>query len=236
MRLFILVVMLGLSSNALCDSRTEAKRLKELAVDAKHHGLFVKSLDYYQEALKVFDSPNLHFDLALVLKELGRNEEAVTEFKVFLASPAGDPRGRPRALAEVAMLDKPPAVVVPVKVETPIAVAPKAVLPAPTTAVASPLVYVPEKHSNHLKPKLATVLVGAGGLVLTVVGAGLLGSAESSYHGLETSCKTRLCGPSEWSTAERNGNAGIGLLAIGGTAVAVDVVLWAVGLKNGWRF
>ena len=90
-------------------ARAEAKRLKDLAVAAKHRSDYPAALQYYREALKAFESPNLHFDLALVLKELGRYAEAVDEFEVFLAYPPGehaDSRGRPRALAEVDTLSK----------------------------------------------------------------------------------------------------------------------------------
>ena len=209
------------------DVTREAKRLRVLSVQARERGEFDKALEYAKEAMQYSSSPNLHYNAGLVLKDLHRYPEAIAEFKKFLEAPAGDPAARPDAIQEIESLN------LKLHEPAPVLVAPPPVpieLPAP-----------PVKHPPRLR---VPVIVGAGALVLTAVGAGLLGSAEADYHTLQTSCKSRLCSSGDWSSSQRNERAGTALLAIGGVAVAVDVVLWVVmhkrqkhyAVNEGWRF
>jgi tetratricopeptide (TPR) repeat protein len=221
--LWIAVVCFPLSLRA--DPRGEAQRLKGLAVAAKQRHDYPAALQFYRDALRTYESPNLHYNLALVLKELSQYAEAVDEFEKFLASPSGehaDPRARPRALAEIERLKRlipPPPTPAPAPV-----VAPVVQIPTPVLEVKREL---PPKRNYTLPTGFAI-----GAVSILAIGAGLYGSAVTDYNAFQDECKLRLCMPSDWRGSEAKQNAGIAFLAIGGAAVVVDVALWAWMLKH----
>jgi hypothetical protein len=81
--------------------KAEAKRLRDLAIVAaeQQHDL-PAAIQYARDALKAFDSPNLHYNLALLLRDNGQAVEAAAEFKLFLAAPSAEVQARTQALLE----------------------------------------------------------------------------------------------------------------------------------------
>jgi hypothetical protein len=69
------------------------------------------------------------------------------------------------------------------------------------------------------------VVVGASGLLVTLVGIGLAASVGPEYDALAASCAPR-CPMSAWQGLEARERAGIALSTLGGLALAADAGLW----------
>ena len=191
--------------------KVEAKRLRDLAIVAveERHD-YSAAIQYMRDALKAFESANMHYNLAILLRDVGQYTEAVSEFRMFLASPSGgDPNIRAKAISEVESLST-------------------RIMPAPASVPAPATTPVPFSKKNYGLPAAFTV----GAVSALAIGAGLYGSAVSDYGTLQNDCKLRLCGPNDWQTSEMRGNAGIAMLTIGGVAFVVDAALWWYATKR----
>jgi hypothetical protein len=76
---------------------------------------------------------------------------------------------------------------------------------------------------------------GAGALLAVSAaslgaGGGLYGSAAHDLDKLKAQCVggALFCSPQTWADTEKRANASYALFAIGGAAMAIDIVLWAV--------
>ena len=203
MRLAIIAFVILLPSLGKADKvshRAEVTRLSDLSIEARGKHDYEKALEYVKAAIELNSTPNLHYNMGLILEDMGRNEEALFEFKKFLKSSEGDASARPFAIKQIEALN--------LKLHSPSTMPPS--LPAPKLALASPVVHAVEPSPLALtapaapkrKPNLmAPILTGAAGVVLTAVGGGLYGASESSYHALESTCKSRLCTSNDWGSA-----------------------------------
>lgn len=84
-----LVLLLAFARAARAETEdplwTEAKRLKDIAAESYRRGEYETALDYLRQAVRLFPSPNLQFDLGLALTKLDRDPEAADAFELYLA-------------------------------------------------------------------------------------------------------------------------------------------------------
>lgn len=185
------------------------------ARDHFEHGAVLYAATRYDAALHEFESahaiqpmPAFVFNIARCLDRLDRRSEAVAAYERFLAA-SPDPANASVARERVAALTPPPTITAPV---TPIA-----------------LVQEPKP-----KPRRRFVLpgaVGGGAVLLAGIGAGLLGSAVSSFHGLEGSCAP-TCSTDAWGGVQARERAGEVLLGVAGAVAVADVVLFVLEIKG----
>lgn len=170
----------------------------------------------YEAALREFEEAQseeprteLVFDIARCLDRLGRREEARAAYEKYLASSpdasnADEVRGRLVALTEIKVA--------------------KPVLPlTPVTPAALPST----KRHRYLGPGL----LGGSALIVGAVGAGLLGSALTSYNSLSSACAPN-CSSNAWVNLPAREHAGEALLGIAAVAVVADVVWFVVASRR----
>jgi len=87
-----LLLIVAAVTRADADERTraEAKRLKDLGATAITRGDNLAALDLFQAAHRLYPSPNLRFNVALALTNLGRHVEAATELAAFVSEATPD--------------------------------------------------------------------------------------------------------------------------------------------------
>jgi hypothetical protein len=78
---------------------------------------------------------------------------------------------------------------------------------------------------------VAPIAVGGGALLLGIVGAGLLGSAASDFHGYQANCPAP-CDQTVWGGSQSKLYASYALLGLAGAAAVADVVLWALTVRR----
>ena len=87
--------------------RREAKLLRDQGAEAYERGDYIEALDHFEKAYALFPSPNLHYNLARALSDLGRDLEALEQFEFFLAkAPEAPAQARGVAAAKIAVLEK----------------------------------------------------------------------------------------------------------------------------------
>jgi len=189
--------------------------------------------DHFQRAVSLYDAtrydaalhefemarsldsklPALLYDIAMCLEKLERKEEAAKAYKQYLtedpkAENANGIRERIKALTPA------PTSTAPV------------VVPAPVQEIS---VQLPPKPSP--RRYIVPGVVGGVALAFAATGAGLLGSAASDYHALESSCSPN-CERSSWASLPAREHAGEALLGLAAAAAVVDVVLWVRTLRR----
>ncbi len=98
------------------------------------------------------------------------------------------------------------------------------VAPAPLATVAEPL--------GPSRVRAAAIALAVVAVAVGATGAGLYGSAAADYSSLRQACLTRPCALPDYAAAQARANGGIALLSVAGAALAIDVVLWAVGARQ----
>lgn len=194
--------------------KEEARQHFERGEALYKDGHYAEAIGEFERARGVLPVPALDYDIAKALDHLGRWEAAIMTYKRFLSaeptsSYAAEVVGRIREL-EQRLLE--PAVV--------------------PVAVAAPVV---ARSVVVKKPNLA--LRGAawatGGFAVTIaaIGGGLLGSAASSYHSLQSTCSPN-CATDTWSGIPAREYSGEALLGVAGALVVADAVLWILDRRH----
>jgi tetratricopeptide (TPR) repeat protein len=106
----LVAVMLGASRLAWAGdpaaNRQEAKRLRDLGVQANDRGDFGAAIEDFRSAYALYPSPNLLYNLGVALDHLNRSAEAVDAFEAFLeGAPNAEPLARRTAEERVAELE-----------------------------------------------------------------------------------------------------------------------------------
>jgi iron complex outermembrane receptor protein len=81
---------LALTTTALADARTEARRHFRAGMEAIAKGRYEAAVDELEQANAILPHPNVSYNIARALVELGRLEEAVAAYRDYLASTPPD--------------------------------------------------------------------------------------------------------------------------------------------------
>ncbi len=169
---------------------------------AYEHGDFELARLQFEAARRLRPVPELHFDIARCWDQLGRHDQAIAEYRRYLAA-APDGPNVASVRARIAVLE-PPA-------------------PAPPAEAAS--------AGAGRRRLIVPIVVGGAALVTAVVGAALVGSVAPDYDRLQKSCMG-ACMPSQWSGLEARANAGYALWGVAGAAALADGVLWYLAFRH----
>lgn len=192
-------------------------------------GHYEKALEAFTAAEDASPTPEYEFQIARCHDKLDHFSEALASYKRYLASAKPDPVDSIEAQQRVAALDaimnppKPPAVE-----EEP----PAEPVAKPARKKVTEKAAVAPSDSGPRKPILAPVLVAAAAVALGGAGAGLLLWVKSDYDHADATCSPN-CKTADVDSMRLRANIGYGLVAAGGAAAVIDVVLWALRARNG---
>ena len=79
-------------SHATPEERKAAQQLVEQGAKLHQSGDDAGALDKFQQAYRLFPTPKLHFNIALMLADLGNNADAADALQQFLDAAAADPK------------------------------------------------------------------------------------------------------------------------------------------------
>jgi tetratricopeptide (TPR) repeat protein len=174
---------------------------------------------HYEEALHEFEDahaakplPAFDYNIARCEDRLGHKTEAVVAYDRYLAV-AGTAENAAEVRERVAILHHE-----------------LAEIPA-GAQLSEPVAAVTVSAKPRLRRWIVPGTVGGSALALGVIGAGLLGSAASSYRGLASSCSPR-CSPGAWSGIPGREHAGEALLGVAAVGAAVDLALVILAVRQ----
>jgi tetratricopeptide (TPR) repeat protein len=157
---------------------------------------------------------------------------AATAAKPVVAT-AAQPAGAAATPAKSATAGKPATAPAAQPAPAPAATTTTTVAPAANAELAIAAAPAPRSRRGL---RIAALATGAFALAAAGAGAGLLGSVGPSYHDLETTCVQHVCSSTDWGPTETRANAGYALIAVGGAAAVVDVLLfWRAYRRPGQR-
>jgi hypothetical protein len=171
---------------------------------AKHYdaGEYTEAIVEFDAARRVKAIPALDYNIARCHDHLGHVGEAIRSYHAYLASnpPPDEDGGARKRVAELEAGKRDP---------------------------------VPRRTAGDVRRARAAIAVSStfAGLALgsLAIGLGLYVDSGHEFDLLRArGCGTAFdCGPSRWNDFRQQERAGIGLLAVGGALVALDVALWA---------
>jgi tetratricopeptide (TPR) repeat protein len=160
----------------------------------------------FEAVRRLHPSAELDYDLARCWDQLGKIDEALTEYRRFLTVAPTVPNATTVRARIVVLENARAAKVAPVAPEPP---------PPPPSR----------------RWMVAPIAVGAAALVFAITGSALVGSVGLDYDRLRDECKG-ACLPSRWADLETRANAGYALWGIAGAAAIADVVWWVVATRR----
>ena len=160
----------------------------------------------FQAVRRLHPSAELDYDVARCWDQVGRIDEALTEYRRFLTV-APDAPNAALVRARILVLEN--------ARDTKVVAAP------PEPAAAPP----------NRRWMIAPIAVGAAALAVAITGSALVGSVGPDYDRLRGECMG-ACQPSRWSDLETRANAGYALWGVAGAAAIADVVLWVVETRR----
>jgi len=158
----------------------------------------------WEAARQLRPLPELDYDIGRCWERLGRAEEAIREYRKYLATVPNAPNAA-TVRARLAALE--PAA------------------PGPGGPVAAP---APSRRRQLLVP----IVVGGAALVTAIVGSALVGSVAPEYDRLRAECQG-ACMPERWSGLEARADAGYALWTVAGALAVADAVLWVIAVRHG---
>lgn len=186
-------------------------------------GDYRRAAERFLQAYAVDQDPNLLFNVASCYEGLGDLDAAIEKYRAFLADPAADAEGRPRAERAIERLHA----------ELAERRAPKPA-PAPTPVVPTPPVAVPEEPIRE--PAWLPWVGLGGGAALTVLGASVyaLGAADhadvTGAPGYDDAGRVTTMTRAEADDLVRSGNAkkavGVASVSAGGALAAAYLIWW----------
>ncbi|MEM9074013.1 MAG: tetratricopeptide repeat protein [Myxococcota bacterium] len=102
--LLLVALLLPSFAKAQADAESQALVLFDRAREAFRNGAFERSALLLEEAISLHDVAPLHYNLGRSYQELGRQEDALSEYRRFLAMEPDTPE-RPRVEARIAILE-----------------------------------------------------------------------------------------------------------------------------------
>ena len=202
------------------DPDTAAARRHSQRAQLYEQGHFADALAEFEVARRIKPLPALDYDVARCKERLEDWGGAADAYERYLAA-APDASDGPELKARVATLRERERALHPP-------------LPPPPTAKAP---------SRALRK--AAIAVGVLALGSFGAAAGLLGSVAADFPAEQVFCTTHACSDADVAPLRARANAGYALLAVGGAAAVVDVVLWLAGARRrsprsaraqGWTF
>jgi tetratricopeptide (TPR) repeat protein len=178
-------------------------------------GDYAGALGYFQDARRVLPAPELDYDVARCWDHLGHVDEAITEYRRYLAK-APTAANAAAVRARLLLLERA-----------------RAGTPASSEAngAAAPAPAVTASPATSRRWWLTPTLVGGSALVLAVVGSALVGSVKPDYDRLHATCN-HSCMPSQWSGLEARADAGYVFWGLAGGLAVADAVLWGLAVRN----
>jgi tetratricopeptide (TPR) repeat protein len=169
----------------------------ERGVAAYDEGRYDDALHEFEAARDADPLPAFDYNIARCADRLGHKTEAIAAYEHYLVvEPSADNIAKVR--------------------ERLVTLRQELVLPTPTVTVSA--------LRSPIRRWSIPGVVGGSALVVGSIGASLLGSAASNYHGLESSCSPK-CAPSTWSTIPAREHAGEVLLGVAAVTALVDIAL-----------
>jgi tetratricopeptide (TPR) repeat protein len=253
----ILLAMGWLCGAARADDAAQARKYFDRGRYLYNKGDFKAALRQFERARAIQPLPGFDFHIGRCNDQLGNLPEAVAAYERYVA--ASDDEEVNRRLVELRAkmaaeqpepappAEPPPAATAQTQAQpqtqtpqtqpapptqttqpqTPPAPSPP---PPPALAPAPPPAPPPAPSEPHRRSFAPAVSLGIAGLALAVVGVGLTVSVGPEYDGLHETCAPH-CNPGAWHDLQARERAGIALLAIGGVALGVDVILWIVAAR-----
>jgi tetratricopeptide (TPR) repeat protein len=187
----------------------------------------------FQAALKLKDVANLHYNLAMCLEKLGKDEEAIEEYKAFIRHPDSSSEGRAKAenridrLSQLVRMKQAEAaraaapVVAPIDSPPKPEHAPKAVAATPVPSQGDrPIIVAPVRTRPRI---LEWTLIGAGAGIAATGGAlyGVAWAAKRDYDKATDFDRKK----SLRTKAKRTALIGDILIGTGAAAAATGVIL-----------
>ncbi len=207
-------MVLACASARAEDSDTEiAKHQYEAGQALFDQGRYEAAIQEFEAARRIKPLAAFNYNIGVCYERLGRWAEAVEAFQRYVdAQPP--PRDAEDVRAKIEIL------------KTKVVVQPKPdVKPEqPIVTITQPIA-LPPKHKN--KWRGLAIGLGVGAVAVLVTGGALYGVARADYDSLRSSCAPG-CAPSQWAGDPALEKAGLALLAVGGAALAADVVVWIV--------
>ena len=232
MRFSSLALVLVLASAAQGEEAPPAAPAQVLDPDTEiAHGHFMRGQDFYEhsqyrEALVEFQAAlqakklaAFQFNIGKCYEKLEQFDEAIAAYQAFVDGSVGKDAvdGRKR-IEEIRVRQRAK------EFEAP----PPAVVDKTSPASADTRT---SGERPWLRRHLGPALLGAGAIVVGLVGTGLVLSVGPSYSALDTgptACAPR-CAPSTYEGLRTTADAGYAMWGVAGVLAIVDVVLWVAG-------
>ena len=241
-RITIVVVLLAAFTVATADNKKIAREAYQRATKQYNLGEYQRALEAFTEAYNAVPDPSLLFNLGQCQRQLGAKQKAVTLYKSYLREASSPPNGDEvrriiAGLEEAIEKDRVAAAVPPngpMQNTPPTADPPagRSESPAPEVAPTKVAVAASVQRSGRTK-----VAAGAGvaalGVVALVAGAALEGIAKKSADQLTADGRAdRPFDPAAFDRGKTLDRSGIALLAVGGVAAVVGIVVTVIGLRE----
>lgn len=205
--LFVLAVILSAAASRADEA--SARQHYEAGAVLYEATRYEAALHEFEAAQATEPRPALVYNIARCLDRLGRRQEATAAYKRFLHDDdAIDDAHAEEARARLSAM-------------RPATSAPGVSL-SPTVSTVAALPPPPTRRRSYLGPGL----LGGGALALAAVGAGLTGSALTSYGQLSKTCAPD-CSPTSWQSLPAREHAGEALLGVAG-AMAIADIAWFI--------
>ena len=209
---------------------TEADRKAAQGAFAAGQGSFNEadystSITYWRDAYKRDCTAHpLLLNLARAYELRGDRGEAVNALETYLQRKPDDSNAE-QIRRRIENLKAQMAASTPAPAPTPAA--------APVTPPPPPPASTAETRSSSKHEILGPVLVGGGGLLLTLIGAGVYSAGAKKVSDAESACPDRVCKPGD-TTSQDMGNDGKKQEQAGGTLIGVGLAAVAGGVV--WYF